>query len=416
DAVALNQSNELADMLGPFDTMHLNINHLMDEINNKIGILSSISLAKDSIEETVNLSTIPCAEINTSNELINYLMVLYKGITQVRNAQVTLMAPTGTISFMMDCETTGIEPILSFVTYKSLVGGGSLKLTIPSFTNVVKELGYDIHEIPADLDKWINTLKENEKKLFATSLSNTNPISPESHIDMMSEMQPFLSGAISKTVNMPNNSTVEDVYETYFNAWESKLKSIAIYRNGCKDSQPLNLTQKEDVIIQQPARLRLPDTRDGVIHKFTIAGHDGYLIIGEFDDGKPGELFIEVSKEGSTISGLTDSIAIMISLLLQHRVDLSIIVNKLKFTKFDPAGITNNPDIRFATSIMDYIAKFLELRYLAIDNIQVKKEDIISINPSIEDHVDLCDNCGSLLVQAGSCKSCKVCGLTTGCS
>lgn len=301
-----------------------------------------------------------------------------------RNAQATVLAPTGTISFMMDCDTTGVEPDIALVKYKQLAGGGMLKILNRSVSLGLRTLGYDENQI-VEMEKYINDhdtiegapfLKQEHLPVFDcafTPANGTRSIRWQAHVEMMAAAQPFLSGAISKTVNMPTDSTVKDIAEAYFWGWELGLKAIAIYRDGSKQSQPLSTkseTKKaEDAIVEKvvykPRRERLPDTRNSVTHKFSISGHEGYINVGLYPDGRPGEVFITMAKEGSTIGGLMDSFGTATSISLQYGVPLEVLVNKFSHTRFEPMGHTTNPDIRIAKSLVDYIFRWLGLTFLA---------------------------------------------------
>ena len=304
-----------------------------------------------------------------------------------RNAQSTVLAPTGTISFMMDCDTTGVEPDIALVKYKQLAGGGMLKILNRSVSLGLRTLGYNEEQIVA-IEKFISEkdtiegaphLKDEHLPVFDcafTPANGTRSIRWQAHVEMMAAAQPFLSGAISKTVNMPTDSTVDDIAQAYFWGWELGLKAIAIYRDGSKQSQPLSTkseTKKaEDAaatavvekIIYKPRRERLPDTRNSVTHKFSISGHEGYISVGLYPDGRPGEVFITMAKEGSTIGGLMDSFGTATSISLQYGVPLEVLVSKFSHTRFEPMGHTTNPDIRIAKSLVDYIFRWLGLTFL----------------------------------------------------
>ena len=304
-----------------------------------------------------------------------------------RNAQATVLAPTGTISFMMDCDTTGVEPDIALVKYKQLAGGGMLKILNRSVSLGLKNLGYSPEQI-VEIEKFISEkdtiegaphVKAEHLPVFDcafTPANGTRSIRWQAHVEMMAAAQPFLSGAISKTVNMPTNSTVDDIAQAYFWGWELGLKAIAIYRDGSKQSQPLSTKSEgqkaEDAaaaavvekIVYKPRRERLPDTRNSVTHKFSISGHEGYFNVGLYPDGRPGEVFITMAKEGSTIGGLMDSFGTAISISLQYGVPLEVLVNKFSHTRFEPMGHTTNPDIRIAKSLVDYIFRWLGLTFL----------------------------------------------------
>src|SRR5438874_845741 len=301
-----------------------------------------------------------------------------------RNAQISVLAPTGTIAFMMDCDTTGIEPDIALVKYKKLVGGGILKIVNQTVPIALKRLGYDqkqINEIVQYIDE--NDTIEGAPHLLESHLTvfdcafkpahGTRSIHYQGHLRMMGAVQPFISGAISKTINMPSNATVEEIEQAYYEAWKLGLKAVAVYRDGCKRSQPLS-TAKDKTGLEQfgagatAVRRKLPDERESITHKFSIGGHEGYITVGKYEDGTPGEIFITMAKEGSTISGLMDSFATMTSLALQHGVPLQLLVDKFTHTRFEPSGFTKNPEIPMAKSIMDYIFKWLAIKFLPRDS------------------------------------------------
>ncbi len=297
-----------------------------------------------------------------------------------RNAQISVLAPTGTIAFMMDCDTTGIEPDIALVKYKKLVGGGMLKIVNNTVPAALRRLGYDdkqVKEIVQYIDD--NDTIEGAPHLLDQHLTvfdcafkpanGTRSIHYAGHLKMMGAVQPFISGAISKTINMPSNATVEEIEQAYYEAWKLGLKAVAVYRDGCKRSQPLS-TAKDKTGLEQlgvaatAVRRKLPDERESITHKFSIGGHEGYITVGKYEDGTPGEIFITMAKEGSTISGLMDSFATMTSLSLQHGVPLQLLVDKFTHTRFEPSGFTKNREIPMAKSIMDYIFKWLAIKFL----------------------------------------------------
>src|SRR5277367_3306449 len=313
-----------------------------------------------------------------------------------RNSQVTVLAPTGTIGFMMDCDTTGIEPDLALIKYKKLVGGGMIKIVNNTVPGALFKLGYT-HEQADAIVSYIDAtgtiegaphVKDDHLAVFDCSFKpskGTRSIHYMGHLKMMAAAQPFISGAISKTVNLPNAAAVDDVSEAYIQAWKLGLKAVAIYRDGCKQSQPLSaagsttaLSKKEDARVAAPAvheeanlqappravRHRLPDERASVTHKFNVGGHEGYITVGLYPSGEPGELFVTMAKEGSTVSGLMDSFACAVSLSLQHGVPLKLLCEKFAHTRFEPSGWSGNPDIGFAKSIMDYIFRWIQMRFL----------------------------------------------------
>jgi ribonucleoside-diphosphate reductase alpha chain len=398
-----------------------------------------------------------------------------------RNGQVTVLAPTGTIGFMMDCDTTGIEPDIALVKYKRLVGGGMLKIVNNTVPEALAKLGYSDDERKRIVD-YINEkdtiegapgLKEEHQPVFDCAFRPANgsrSIHHMGHLKMMAAAQPFLSGAISKTVNLPNECTVEDIESAYMEAWRLGLKAVAVYRDGCKRSQPLSTSKKsnkdgtlgglepnggvqlepglspEEMVLKVAAlanpkgapvavRRRLPDERNSKTHKFSIAGHDGYITVGMYEDGTPGEIFIRMAKEGSTISGLMDSFATAVSLALQHGVPLRLFVDKLAHTKFEPSGWTGNPEISRASSIMDYLFRWLGAKFLptrppeqlplpAVDEVpaapvmsaSVETKPTLSSTWAQETDAPACHECGTIMVRSGACYKCLNCAATSGCS
>lgn len=325
----------------------------------------------------------------------------------IRNSQISVLAPTGTIAFLMDCDTTGVEPDIALVKYKWLVGGGMLKIVNHTVPEALTRLGYtekEIEEILAfieaqDTIEGAPHIKEEHLAVFDCAFKATNgtrTIHYMGHLRMMGAVQPFISGAISKTVNMPNNATVEDVEEVYLKGWEMGLKAIAIYRDGSKRQQALTTSKDKDSSNQEsgdkkeavagstsstpptsvagkkqssisPRRRRLPDERRSITHRFSIANHKGYITVGLYDDGKPGEIFVTMAKEGSVISGLVDSFATAVSVGLQYGVPLPVLINKFVHKRFEPSGFTSNPNIRMAKSIVDYIFRWMALKFLSVE-------------------------------------------------
>jgi ribonucleoside-diphosphate reductase alpha chain len=392
-----------------------------------------------------------------------------------RNAQVSVLAPTGTIAFLMDCDTTGIEPDIALVKYKKLVGGGFLKIVNNTVPQALRNLGYSnqqTDEIVSYIDEnetieGAPALKEEHLPVFDCAfraLNGTRSIHYMGHVRMMAAVQPFISGAISKTVNMPTEATVEEIYNTYLEAWKLGIKAVAIYRDGCKRTQPLNTsksTPKADTATAKIYRKKLPDERASVTHKFSIAGHEGYITVGMYEDGNPGEVFITMAKEGSTISGLMDSFATSISLALQYGVPLKVLIDKFAHSRFEPSGFTQNKNIPFAKSIMDYIFRWMALKFdgtsvgpsaemspaHAPAPVQAKVKEVhapASVTVTVTKtetksngngkskqytleglekvsflpHEDSppCMYCGSIMVRNGSCYKCINCGGTSGCS
>jgi len=390
-----------------------------------------------------------------------------------KNSQVTVLAPTGTIGFMMDCDTTGIEPDLALVKYKKLVGGGLIKIVNNTVPQALMKLGYT-PEQTSDVVSYIDQngkiegaphLKMEDYPVFDCSLApqgGGRSITWTGHVKMMAAAQPFLSGAISKTINMPEESTVEDISNAYIESWKAGLKAVAIYRDNSKRSQPLNAGggKKEEkraetaAVVVEPmqhelfpraAREKMPYERASVTHKFSVSGHEGYITVGMYDDGRPGEVFIKMAKEGSTLSGVMDGLALTISLGLQYGVPLKVFVDKLLNTRFEPSGITANPNIRFVSSVLDYIARWMGGRFISADylklNAAAPAENPATAAPAAvlpvmtqanldamqtalaasrlgnaHEGAPACSECGMLMVPNGACYKCENCGSTSGCS
>ena len=385
-----------------------------------------------------------------------------------KNSQVTVLAPTGTIGFMMDCDTTGIEPDLALVKYKKLVGGGLIKIVNNTVPQALMKLGYtpeQSSEIVSYIDKngkidGAPYLKSEHVAVFDCSLATTGgrSIAWRGHVKMMAAAQPFLSGAISKTINMPEESTIEDIMNAYIESWKLGLKAVAIYRDNSKRSQPLNAAgnnkeEKKVEGVSEPVqrelfartqREKLPVERDSVTHKFSVGGHEGYITVGMYQDGRPGEVFIKMSKEGSTLSGVMDGLALTLSIGLQYGVPLKVLVDKLVNTRFEPSGITANPNIRFATSVLDYIARWLGGKFISSDYLKLagaapaegttvagtllasgtvpmpvaaRASEPASNSPrDAHEGAPTCSECGMLMVPNGACYKCENCGSTSGCS
>ena len=379
-----------------------------------------------------------------------------------RNSQVTVLAPTGTIGFMMDCDTTGIEPDIALVKYKKLVGGGVMKIVNRSVPRVLRSLGYESAEVE-NIVKYIDDkemiegapgLKEEHLAIFDCAFpprDGERSIQYMGHIKMMAAVQPFLSGAISKTVNMPADASPDEIATAYIESWKLGLKAVAVYRDGCKRSQPLSTSKEEakgEVAVAaaeapvestkpRPARRKLPDERHAITHKFSIAGHEGYITVGMYEDGKPGEIFLVMAKEGSTISGLMDAFATSISMALQYGVPLEALVEKFSHVRFEPSGFTKNQEIPYAKSITDYIFRWLASKFLSAEHqeaVGVRRTEP-SHSPVLgsaggTDQAELfagavmraqsdappCHYCGSIMTRNGSCYRCANCGSTSGCS
>ena len=397
-----------------------------------------------------------------------------------RNAQATVLAPTGTIGFMMDCDTTGVEPDIALVKYKKLVGGGLMKIVNQTVPMALGKLGYTQPEVDAivhyiDEHETIEGapfLKDEHLPVFDCAFKPSKgerSIHYMGHIRMMGATQPFISGAISKTVNVPREATVEDIEKAYIEAWRLGAKAVSIYRDGSKRTQPLNTSKagvadtrnaagaaegirevvKEVVkVVERPTRRKLPDERQSITHKFDIAGHEGYITVGLFDDGMPGEIFLTMAKEGSTISGFADAFAQAISYALQYGVPLQALVDKFSHARFEPSGMTKNPEVRFAKSIVDYIFRWMATKFLSADA-QFRagvnlKEDVTpkapepvvaaAVAPKVEaapkadakgsefaaiqnqEDAPPCSTCGSIMIRSGACYKCANCGTTSGCA
>ncbi|MEO6808628.1 MAG: vitamin B12-dependent ribonucleotide reductase [Isosphaeraceae bacterium] len=492
-------SAELAAHLGPFDGFALN----------REPMLRVMEMHRDAIE-AIDPSGAP--------DLLAEARAVWDDCLDAgrahgfRNSQVTVIAPTGTIAFMMDCDTTGIEPDIALVKYKSLAGGGMLKIINRTVPMALRTLGYDdpmIRDVLAHVDRHDTIegapgLKDEHLPVFDcafTPQGGTRSIHYRGHLKMMAAAQPFLSGAISKTVNMPRDAAVADIENAYLEGWKLGLKALAIYRDGSKESQPVNTSSEEKVQAErdkvaaatslsvpevlgspsiptplatltpssavqtspQPHRMRLPDTRQSMTHKFDIQGHEGYLTVGFFDDGRPGELFITMAKEGSTVGGLMDVVGTLVSMGLQYGVPLDVFVKKFVHSRFEPAGFTKNPDIPIAKSITDYIFRWLGIQFVpgyreantpqreSVEDASVSPAPLLKVNghrkatASDLEHVEAvihhhapalldtretqqeqfahfqsdapaCDNCGALTVRCGTCYRCFNCGNSMGCS
>lgn len=378
-----------------------------------------------------------------------------------RNGQVTVIAPTGTIGFMMDCDTTGIEPDLALVKYKKLVGGGVIKIVNNTVPQALIKLGYtpeQVEQIVTHIDstgtiEGAPGLKPEHLAVFDCSFrpqNGTRSIHYMGHVRMMAAVQPFISGAISKTINMPEEATVEEIMEAYTESWKLGLKAVAIYRDNSKRVQPLSsgsgskgekkataiaapppatVEKIVEKVVFRPVRRKLEDERASITHKFSIGGHEGYITVGMYPDGSPGEVFITMAKEGSTISGLMDSFATAVSFSLQYGVPLKFLVDKFAHVRFEPSGWTGNPAIPYAKSIPDYIFRWMALKFLGAEAAPpVEIGDAKTLRPTEQDpqqalpfpaqvsDAPVCAECGSIMTRNGSCYKCGNCGGTSGCS
>ena len=398
-----------------------------------------------------------------------------------RNAQATVLAPTGTIGFMMDCDTTGVEPDIALVKYKKLVGGGLMKIVNQTVPMALAKLGYTQPEVEAiihyiDEHETIEgapCLKDEHLPVFDCAFKASQgerSIHYMGHIRMMGATQPFISGAISKTVNVPREATVEEIEKAYLESWRLGAKAISIYRDGSKRTQPLNTSRagvtdtrnalgqtpteivREVIkVVETPKRRKLPDERHAITHKFDVAGHEGYITVGLYEDGTPGEIFLVMAKEGSTISGFADAFAQAISYALQYGVPLQALVDKFSHARFEPSGMTKNPEVRFAKSIVDYIFRWMATKFLSPEaqfragvNLREepaseaadptpapkvtvssdvasgfsRKEPRTSEFAAMQNQEDAppCSTCGSIMIRSGSCYKCSNCGTTSGCA
>ncbi len=323
-----------------------------------------------------------------------------------KNSQVTVLAPTGTIGFMMDCDTTGIEPDLALVKHKKLVGGGVIKIVNNTVPQALMRLGYSPEQssqIVTHIDQegtieGAPGLKAEHLPVFDCSLAPAGggrSIAWRGHLKMMAATQPFLSGAISKTINMPEESTVEDIIQAYIESWKLGLKAVAIYRDNSKRSQPLSAAgAKKETAVAKTAeaespvaeqrelfvrvhRRKLPSERQSITHKFSVGGHEGYITVGMYEDGTPGEIFIKMSKEGSTLSGFMDGFALSVSIGLQYGVPLKALVDKFINTRFEPSGYTGHRSIPYAKSVLDYIGRWLGGRFISADYLTPNVETVV---------------------------------------
>ncbi|MGH9687565.1 MAG: vitamin B12-dependent ribonucleotide reductase, partial [Candidatus Acidiferrales bacterium] len=482
------QSARIAERMGAFGGY----------LPNRDSMLDVIRMHRDSLrpikEENVQPSLLHAAQDSWDSALELGEKYGYK------NSQVSVLAPTGTIGFMMDCDTTGIEPDLALVKQKRLVGGGVIKIVNNTVPQALMKLGYGPESVAKIVD-YIDAngkiegapgLKPEHLAVFDCSLApmgGGRSISWRGHLQMMAAAQPFLSGAISKTINMPEESTVEDIMDAYIDSWKLGIKAVAIYRDNSKRSQPLSAAgKKEETKAAAPApvaaaapiaaaeplvgatiptgpmspeqqelfarmrRHKLPDERSSITHKFSIGGHEGYLTVGRYpDDGKPGEIFIKMAKEGSTLSGIMDAFALSVSIALQYGVPLRALVDKFCNSRFEPSGYTGNPEIRYAKSVVDYIGRWLGGKFISTDYLDreiVPGVDLVSspraVNPAEVDNAKTsadmildddkvilqngrtvtwreqgapyCSECGMRMTPNGSCYKCSNCGSTSGCS
>ncbi len=464
------QSSRIAERMGPFSGYDVNREPMLDVVRMHREAMRGIQ------PDHVQADLFMAAQESWDTALQHGEKFGYK------NSQVTVLAPTGTIGFMMDCDTTGIEPDLALVKHKKLVGGGLIKIVNNTVPEALMKLGYtpeQSSEIVSHIDKQGTVegapyLKPEHLPVFDCSLAPAGggrSINWTGHVKMMAAAQPFLSGAISKTINMPEESTIEDISQAYLLSWKMGLKAVAIYRDNSKRSQPLSAAGKKDdkkaealtiaevtvlpvtteaepvqrELFPRTQREKMPVERDSVTHKFSVGGHEGYITVGKYDDGRVGEVFIKMSKEGSTLSGIMDGLALTMSLGLQYGVPLKVFVDKLLNTRFEPSGITANSNIRFVSSVLDYIARWLGGRFISSDYLKLNGEALASpiaatpalATPAMAEAMRLappltnpqsskprdahegaptCSECGMLMVPNGACYKCENCGSTSGCS
>jgi ribonucleoside-diphosphate reductase alpha chain len=474
------QSARIAEKMGPFAGYALNREPMLDVIR----------MHRDSVRGIKPEHVQPELFMAASDSWDDALALGEKH--GYKNSQVTVLAPTGTIGFMMDCDTTGIEPDLACVKYKKLVGGGVIKIVNNTVPQALLKLGYT----PEQASDIVSYIDKNGKvegaphfnpehlPVFDCSLAPAGggrSISWTGHVKMMAAAQPFLSGAISKTINMPEDSTIEDISNAYVESWKLGLKAVAIYRDNSKRSQPLNAGGKKEEKKEEKAaateivtasaqlesrqpmqrelfaraqREKMPVERASITHKFSVGGHEGYVTVGMYEDGRPGEVFVKMSKEGSTLSGVMDGLALTLSMGLQYGVPLKVLVDKLVNTRFEPSGITANPNIRFVSSVLDYLARWLGSKFISADYLKQngtpaevaaaivpaqplpplpslqtlfpaiaptpstsQQEPPVSKSPSnAHEGAPTCSECGMLMVPNGACYKCENCGSTSGCS
>jgi len=456
------------------------------KIANRVGTFSGFNNDKQAMLNVLKMHRDEVSNINANlvaEDLLNAAQsswddaIELSNLYGVRNSQATLLAPTGTIGLMMDCDTTGIEPDLGLVKVKKLVGGGNMYIVNQTIPRALRVMGYSKQQIE-DIVKYIDIektilgapgLKKEHENVFACSMGD-NAIHYSGHVKMMAAVQPFLSGAISKTVNLPEEVTVEEVEQLHIDSWKMGLKAVAIYRDNCKVGQPLSMAKKETneeestlpkekaqevIVLKGAVRKELPKIRTAKTFSFTVADSHGYITVGEYNDGNPGELFVNFSKHGSTLRGIMDAFAISVSHGLQYGVPLKSYIKSFLNTSFAPSGITDDAEIRTASSLVDFIARRLALTYLSFDDqlelglasiddmpeeqtslleeqkvheelaitkepvkteLSNKAEEMIADKAIKDDAAPICYNCGNQTQRAGSCYVCSSCGSTTGCS
>lgn len=422
--MAMRTSNLLAQQIGVFDVFERNRQHVKNVV-----MMHSEAIS-------MRTKTAPNAGIQNMLATINENLreqFLGDGVIPMRNAQFTVLAPTGTISFMMDCDTTGLEPAVALTSYKKLVGGGTMQIVCESFKKGLQTLGHtpeqclrvEAHVMDTGTVVGAPYLDPKDYPVFSTALDRVQPISWKGHIDMMAAVQPFISGAISKTINMPKEATVEEIERAIIYAHESGVKCLAIYRDGSKWSQPVTVEdeskEKESVSVSGQ-RLKLPVECKSIRRKFNVQGHEGYVHVGLYESGQPGELFITLSKQGSTLAGFADAWAQLVSISLQHGVPIETIIDKARHQRFEPSGFVSDDKIRSCTSIIDFVAQWLEQVFVnqSAKHPTEKKGTLASSIEELEvlqahNTGNTCHICDGLMQQAGSCHTCINCGATTGC-
>ena len=444
-------SADISRRMGPFPGFERNRNSMARVMRKHLDASQKISKSEPNAARIATLATSTWEKTVETGEQSGY-----------RNAQIAVIAPTGTIGLLMGCDTLGLEPELGLVKIKNLVGGGVMKMVNTTVRTALKSLGYTAEEIAKIVPHVESTgsmvdapgLKPEHVAVFDTALptagSASRIISPMGHLKMLAAIQPFLSGGASKTINLPNDATVEDVANIYLESWKMGVKCVSIYRDGCKASQPYDTGASKDTLSgltqrNRPKREKLPDYRNAITHHFSVGGHDGYVTVGLYPDGRPGEVFFRVTKEGSTVNGLMDALGISMSMALQHGVPLKDLVRKLAHMRFEPAGMTSNPKIRFAKSIPDYVARWMaqnfmndeDRRGLGLEDhdsaaSEAEKPSKPPTTPTVfkekpleafeKEEVDRtedapsCPSCGGIMQRSGTCYACTQCGMTSGCS
>jgi ribonucleoside-diphosphate reductase alpha chain len=458
-AEGYHMSSEIAKRVGPFSGFEKNRTQMLRVMGKHAKAAEALASTDSRLGSLLSVAVDRWRDTVKAGELWGY-----------RNAQISVIAPTGTIGLLMGCDTLGLEPELSLVKTKNLVGGGVLRMVNRIVPDGLRALGYSAAEakrITEYIEKAGNAegapgLDPADLAVFDCALApsaGARTIPPMGHLKMLGAVQPFLSGGASKTINLPNEATVEEIEKIYLEAWRLGIKSVALYRDGCKASQPFETGQgaaaaKVTFGPRGTARERLPDERKAVTHHFSVGGHDGYVTVGLYPDGRPGEIFFRVTKEGSTVNGLMDSLGISMSMALQHGVPLKDLVRKLAHLRFEPAGATNNPRIRFAKSIPDYVARWLALEFLTEDErrsiglegpaesngnghgapaaasksgapsqtVKLETRPLDAFLPErapvggTSEDAPSCAVCGGIMVRSGTCYACTVCGSTSGCS